>query len=93
MLALILATAGSFIAIPVFWTIPQTTFSGIAIASGTAAINSMGQLSGMVAPYMVGYINDLTGQTYMGMLAITPVLLLSVYLIARHVRNPVACPR
>ncbi|MNP12856.1 putative tartrate transporter [compost metagenome] len=54
MLALILATAGSFIAIPVFWTIPQTTFSGIAIASGTAAINSMGQLSGMVAPYMVG---------------------------------------
>ncbi|MOA65459.1 hypothetical protein D3C78_1918490 [compost metagenome] len=53
----------------------------------------MGQLSGMVAPYMVGYINDLTGQTYMGMLAITPVLLLSVYLIARHVRNPVACPR
>lgn len=93
MLALILATAGSFIAIPVFWTIPQTTFSGIAIASGTAAINSMGQLSGMVAPYMVGYINDLTGQTYMGMLAITPVLLLSVYLIARYVRNPAACAR
>lgn len=93
MLALILATAGSFIAIPVFWTIPQSTFSGIAIASGTAAINSIGQLSGMVAPYMVGYINDLTGQTYMGMLAITPVLLLSVFMIARFVRNPAVCTK
>ncbi|MFC5696773.1 MFS transporter [Pseudomonas sp. GCM10022186] len=88
MMALVLATAGSFIAIPVFWTIPQSTFNGIAIASGTAAINSLGQLSGMVAPAMVGYINDLTGQTYMGMLAIAPLLLVSCYVIARYVRNP-----
>lgn len=72
MSALVLATAGSFIAIPVFWTIPQSTFSGIAIASGTAAINSLGQLSGMVAPVWVGYINDLTGQTWTGMLSIAP---------------------
>lgn len=88
MLALVLATAGSFIAIPVFWTIPQSTFSGIAIASGTAAINSLGQLSGMVAPVWVGFINDLTGQTWMGMLSIAPLLLLSCYVIARYVRNP-----
>lgn len=88
MLALVLATAGSFIAIPVFWTIPQSTFSGIAIASGTAAINSLGQLSGMVAPVWVGYINDLTGQTWAGMLSIAPLLLLSCYVIARYVRNP-----
>lgn len=88
MLALVLATAGSFIAIPVFWTIPQSTFSGLAIASGTAAINSLGQLSGMVAPVWVGYVNDLTGQTWMGMLSIAPLLLLSAGLIARYVRNP-----
>ncbi|HEY6612834.1 MAG TPA: MFS transporter [Pseudomonas sp.] len=88
MLALVLATAGSFIAIPVFWTIPQSTFSGIAIASGTAAINSLGQLSGMVAPVWVGYVNDLTGQTWAGMLSIAPLLLLSCYVIARYVRNP-----
>ncbi|NBA96117.1 MFS transporter [Pseudomonas sp. R5(2019)] len=88
MLALTLATAGSFIAIPIFWTIPQSTFSGIAIASGTAAINSLGQLSGMVAPVMVGYINDLTGISYMGMLSIVPILLLCSFVIARYVRNP-----
>ncbi|MDN3219690.1 hypothetical protein [Pseudomonas nunensis] len=48
----VLATAGTFIAIPIFWTIPQSTFSGLAM--GMAAINSIGQLSGMVAPVMVG---------------------------------------
>ncbi|SEJ48335.1 Sugar phosphate permease [Azotobacter beijerinckii] len=87
-LALLLATAGTFIAIPVFWTIPQSTFSGLAIASGTAAVNSVGQLSGMVAPVMVGYINDLTGVSYMGMLSIAPLLLLACVVILRYVRNP-----
>lgn len=57
MTALVLATAGTFIAIPIFWTIPQSTFSGLAIATGTAAINSVGQLSGIVAPVMVGKID------------------------------------
>lgn len=88
MTALVLATAGSFIAIPIFWCLPQSTFSGIAIASAVAAVNSVGQLSGMIAPAMVGFINDLTGQTYMGMLAIVPVLIASCYVIARYVRDP-----
>lgn len=86
--ALVLATAGTFIAIPLFWTLPQSTFSGLAIATGTAAINSLGQLSGIVAPAMVGYINDLTGISYMGMLSIAPLILLSVVLIAVFVKNP-----
>ncbi|MDR0278771.1 MAG: MFS transporter [Paucimonas sp.] len=88
MLALVLATAGTFIAIPVFWTIPQSTFSGLGIATGTAAINSLGQLSGIVSPAMVGFVNDLTGVSYMGMLAIVPLILLSVLLIALFVKNP-----
>jgi len=71
--ALVLATAGTFIAIPLFWTLPQSTFSGLAIATGTAAINSLGQLSGI---------------SYMGMLSIAPLILLSVVLIAVFVKNP-----
>ncbi|MFJ4112473.1 MFS transporter [Pseudomonas sp. NPDC089758] len=78
---LILATAGVFIAIPIFWTIPQKAFSGLAIAGGIAAINTVGQLSGMVAPLLVGYINDQTGNTFMGMLALAPFCLLCVALI------------
>lgn len=88
MTALVLATAGTFIAIPIFWTIPQSTFSGLAIATGTAAINSAGQLSGIVAPVMVGKINDLTDSTYMGMLSIAPLILVACLVVMRCVRNP-----
>ncbi|AZF04848.1 MFS transporter [Pseudomonas sp. R5-89-07] len=88
MAALVLATAGTFIAIPIFWTIPQSTFSGLAVATGTAAINSIGQLSGMVAPVMVGKINDLSGSTYMGMLSIAPLILIACFVVMRFVRNP-----
>ena len=88
MLALVLATAGTFIAIPVFWTIPQSTFSGLGIATGTAAINSLGQLSGIISPAMVGFVNDLTGISYMGMLSIVPLILASVVLIALYVKDP-----
>ncbi|MFJ4054887.1 MFS transporter [Pseudomonas sp. NPDC089743] len=90
MAALVLATAGTFIAIPIFWTIPQSTFSGLAIATGTAAINSVGQLSGIVAPVMVGQINDLTGSSYMGMLSIAPLILLACLVVMRYVKNPKA---
>ncbi|ESW36646.1 MULTISPECIES: MFS transporter [Pseudomonas] len=90
MAALVLATAGTFIAIPIFWTIPQSTFSGLAIATGTAAINSVGQLSGIVAPVMVGKINDLTGSSFMGMLSITPLILIACLVVMRCVRNPKA---
>jgi nitrate/nitrite transporter NarK len=63
-------------------------FSGLAIASGTAAINSIGQLSGIVAPIMVGKINDVTGSTYMGMLSIAPLILLACCVVMRYVKNP-----
>jgi len=36
----------------------------------------------------VGFINDLTGISYMGMLSIAPLILLSVVLIAVFVKNP-----
>jgi len=84
---LVLATAGVFIAIPIFWTIPQTAFAGLAIAGGIAAINTVGQLSGMVAPLLVGYINDLTGNTYMGMLALAPFCFICVAVILWGIPN------
>ncbi len=78
---LVLATAGVFIAIPIFWTIPQQAFTGLAIAGGIAAVNTVGQLSGMVAPLLVGYINDVSGNTYMGMLALAAFCVLCAGLI------------
>lgn len=81
MLALTIATAGSFVAVPVFWALPQSTFSGMAIATGIAAINSVGQLSGMIVPVWVGFINDATGVSYLGMMSIAPLLLIGVAIV------------
>lgn len=88
MSALVLATAGSFIAVPVFWAMPQSTFTGLGMASAIAAINSAGQLSGMVAPLWVGYINDLSGNAYLGMMSLAPVMLIGVVVVLLAVPKP-----
>ncbi|WP_201199257.1 hypothetical protein [Pseudomonas sp. S37] len=46
-----------------------------------AAINSIGQLSGIVIPMLVGFINDLTRVAYLGMMSIAPLLLLGVAIV------------
>lgn len=45
-------------------------------------------MSGMVAPLMIGHISDITGINYMGMLSITPVLLIISGVVMRYIRNP-----
>lgn len=84
-IALMLTCMGTFIAVPVFWTVPQSVFSGMGLVTAIAAINSAGQISGLVAPILVGWLNDLSGTSYMGMLAIAPVCMLSVYLVISYV--------
>ncbi|MFJ3046462.1 MFS transporter [Herbaspirillum chlorophenolicum] len=58
---LCLASFGVFSALPVFWTLPPTILGPAALAAGIAAINSIGNLSGFVNPYVVGKIKDVTG--------------------------------
>jgi len=87
--SLIVATSGSFIVIPIFWTLPQSKFEGIAVASGTAAINSLGQLSGMVAPIIIGFIAEHTGSHQLGLLSILPLLIISCIFITKTIKNPV----
>jgi nitrate/nitrite transporter NarK len=41
--------------------------SGVAAASGIALINSVGNLSGFGAPYITGWLADLTGQQRAGL--------------------------
>lgn len=56
-----LASFGVFSAIPVFWTVPQTLLGPAAAAAGIAFVNSVGNLSGFVDPWIVGLIKDATG--------------------------------
>lgn len=66
---------------PIFWTIPPRFLTGLAAAAGIALINSLGQLGGIIAPFMVGRIKDLTGTATPALYALCAVSVLAVALI------------
>jgi len=74
--ALAVGTAGIMSAVPLCWSLATTFLGGAAAAVGIALINSFGNLSGFVSPYLVGYIRDATGSTDLG------VYLLACFLTA-----------
>src|SRR3954463_1265665 len=77
---------------PVFWTMPAALLSGTAAAAGIALINSIGNLGGFVGPYLVGLLEDATGSTDGGLIALA-VILLGGALLARHVAHDPALER
>jgi D-galactonate transporter len=90
-LALILAVAGVLSAFAPFWQIPTMMLAGSAAAGGIALINSFGNLSGFVGPYLVGWLKDVTGTTATGLYAVAGFEILCTVLILRFV--PRAQPR
>lgn len=66
---------------PIFWTIPPRFLSGLAAAAGIALINSIGQLGGIIAPFMVGRIKDLTGAATPALFVLCAVCVLATGLI------------
>ena len=73
------ALVGLMAAVPVFWNLPTAALTGVAAASGIALINSLGNLSGFVGPYLLGLITEATGTAQHG------VALLSLSLAAAGV--------
>jgi D-galactonate transporter len=67
MVALSLAMAGSLSALPVFWILPTAFLGGTAAAAGIAVVNSIGNLSGFLGNYLVGWLTDLTHSTNSGL--------------------------
>jgi D-galactonate transporter len=65
--ALSLAAAGAITCAPLLWSLPTAFLAGAGAAAGIAVINSVGNLAGFVAPYMVGYVKDQTGSAAIGM--------------------------
>jgi sugar phosphate permease len=57
---LTVATAGMMSTMTTFWALPTAMLSGSAAAAGIAWINSVGNLSGYVSPFVVGLIRDAT---------------------------------
>jgi ACS family tartrate transporter-like MFS transporter len=74
MLALSISAFGVFSSLPVFWTLPTAFLSGASAAAGIATINSIGNLSGFVGPYAMGWIRDQSGSYTIGLLLVSVVV-------------------
>ncbi|GAB2706033.1 MFS transporter [Nocardia thraciensis] len=67
MTAVTVCAVGVMAALPTFWALPSTFLSGAAAAGGIALINSLGNVSGFAAPYITGWLKDLTGTQRAGL--------------------------
>ncbi|MFD2466208.1 MFS transporter [Amycolatopsis silviterrae] len=67
MTAVTICAVGVCAALPTFWALPSNFLSGTAAAAGIALINALGNLSGFVAPYVTGWLRDLTGTQRTGL--------------------------
>jgi len=84
MLALVsqtLAIIGTMSAIPVFWQLPGRFLAGAAAAGGVALINSIANLAGFGAPFMLGVIKTQTGGLSLGLLIVAAVEVCATLLI------------
>ncbi len=50
-----------------FWAIPGSFLTGASAAGGIAAISGLGVLGGVVTPWAIGRIHDLTGDFRVGL--------------------------
>jgi len=61
LLGITIAAVGILSSIALSWSLPTAYLAGSAAAAGIAMINSIGNLSGFVSPFIVGWIKDSTG--------------------------------
>lgn len=82
---LTLAIVGTMSAIPVFWQMPNRFLSGTAAAAGVALINSIANLAGFGAPWMLGIIKTSTGQLTSGLYVVAAFEICATLLILKFV--------
>jgi MFS family permease len=91
---LCVASFGVFSALPIFWALLPGLLGPAVAAVGFAVINSLGNLSGFAAPFVVGVIKDATGNTAGGLQVIAAygcvawLILLRVSRYHRHAPLP-----
>jgi MFS transporter, ACS family, tartrate transporter len=77
MVAVTLTAVGIFCALPVFWYLPSAFLTGAGAAVGIALINSLGNTAGFAAPYVTGWMADLTGNFEAGMWVVGAIVALA----------------
>ena len=86
---LLLGSGFLYAFLPVFWSMPTAMLSESAAAACFGLINSIGQLGGLIGPYVIGFLNDRTHAltTSFGFIALVYVAAASLILCLR-IRDP-----
>jgi len=75
-----LGAIGIYASLPLFWSLPTAILGGSAAAGGIALINSIGNLSGYLGPFLIGKLKDMTQGFTAGLLVIAASLGLAAIL-------------
>jgi len=90
--ALSFAAMGTLASMPTFWSFVTLALPGTDSIVGVAVINSIGNVSGLAGPYLIGLIKGATGEFHYALLALAAGPLMAaplVLLIARAIhRSP-----
>ncbi|MDY7546701.1 MFS transporter [Glaciimonas sp. CA11.2] len=81
MVALTFATMGIMTTISQFWVLPPTILTGAAAATGIALANSIGSVSGLISPYLLGWVKTVTDSTNNGVLVLAASLVIGGLLV------------
>ncbi|MGA2880303.1 MAG: MFS transporter [Bryobacteraceae bacterium] len=87
-----LAAIGISARLPAFWALPASLLGGAAAAASIGAINCLGNLGGLVGPYVLGAFSTATGSYSSGIWCLTGASLLAAVLILLVRTKPVRRP-
>jgi MFS transporter, ACS family, tartrate transporter len=77
MICITIGAIGVYAAIPVFWQLPSAFLTGVGAAAGIGLINSFGNLSGFLGPYLTGWLQGLTGSFRAGLWIVAGFMVLA----------------
>jgi ACS family tartrate transporter-like MFS transporter len=86
-----LASGGVYSGLATFWSVPPLFLGGTAAAAAFALINSIGNLSGLLGPGLMGWLLQTTGDYSTGLwmcVGVTLVAAVSMAMLAKHCRTP-----
>ena len=81
LVALSIAAMGLYSYTPPFWSMPTAFLRGHDAAAGIALINSIGNLGGFTGPYLMGWLQDLTGDFMSGLRILAAAAVISAILV------------
>ncbi|VEB70653.1 4-hydroxyphenylacetate symporter [Raoultella ornithinolytica] len=79
---IVMASAGAFAAMVIFWTTPDQSISLRARALGIAVINATGMTGAALGPLLMGWLKDVTGNFNAGIFMVAGFLVLGAAVIA-----------